>query len=192
MIFVLDNYDSFTDSLISMIKSCGSLVRVARSDTLTIHDVRRLKPKRILLSPGPGRPGDRGIGTTIIQELGNQVPILGVCLGHQEIAEHFGARVIRSEHPIHGKCTSIKHDEQGLFAGIPTPTTVMRYHSLVVDKNTVPSRILITASTCDSIQNVMGIRSNEYPIEGVQFHPESFLTPYGSMMIRNFIKGSNI
>jgi anthranilate synthase/aminodeoxychorismate synthase-like glutamine amidotransferase len=190
MVFVLDNYDSFTYNLVQYLGELGAEVEVYRNDELTVGDVEAMRPERILLSPGPCTPSEAGILVPLIQEMAGRVPILGVCLGHQAIGEAFGGQVVRASHLMHGKTSPITHDGKGVFAGLPSPLTATRYHSLIVAEESLPAELMVTARTQaksgESI--IMGLRHRTLPIEGVQFHPESVLTEGGRQMIRNFLK----
>jgi anthranilate synthase/aminodeoxychorismate synthase-like glutamine amidotransferase len=190
MVFVLDNYDSFTYNLVQYLGEQGAEVEVRRNDELTVEEVEALKPERILLSPGPCTPAEAGILVPLIRHMAGKVPIFGVCLGHQAIGEAFGGDVVRAQHLMHGKTSRVEHDGKGVFAGLESPLTCTRYHSLVVAEATLPSALEVTARTAehDGIGTViMGLRHRTLPIEGVQFHPESVLTEGGRQMIRNFL-----
>ncbi|MDR3772134.1 MAG: aminodeoxychorismate/anthranilate synthase component II [Terracidiphilus sp.] len=193
MVFVLDNYDSFTYNLVQYLGELGAKVEVYRNDELTVEQVEALKPERILLSPGPCTPGEAGILVPLIRHMAGKVPILGVCLGHQAIGEAFGGQVVRARRLMHGKTSPVDHDGKGIFAGLATPLTCTRYHSLIVAEESLPADLEVTARTAengagtkkDSV--IMGLRHRTLPIEGVQFHPESVLTQGGHQMIRNFL-----
>ena len=185
MILVIDNYDSFTYNLVQYLGELGAEVVVRRNDAVSADEVRALGPAGVLISPGPGRPDEAGVSLEIIAELGSGTPIFGVCLGHQSIAQHFGAAVVRAERLMHGRTSPIHHDGAGVFANLPSPLTATRYHSLIVKRDTVPSELEITAWTDED--EVMGLRHVELPIEGVQFHPESFLTEHGHALIKNWL-----
>ena len=195
MVFVLDNYDSFTFNLVQYLGELGAEVEVRRNDELTVEGVEALQPERILLSPGPCTPGEAGILVPLIRHMAGKVPILGVCLGHQAIGEAFGGDVVRARHLMHGKTSAVEHDGKGVFAGLPTPLTCTRYHSLIVAEGTLPKELMVTARTADqngeagSVASsvIMGVRHRTLPVEGVQFHPESVLTEGGKQMIRNFL-----
>jgi anthranilate synthase/aminodeoxychorismate synthase-like glutamine amidotransferase len=189
MVFVLDNYDSFTYNLVQYLGELGAEIEVRRNDEVTVDEVEAMKPDRILLSPGPCTPGEAGILVPLIRQMAGKAPILGVCLGHQAIGEAFGGKVVRAEHLMHGKTSSVNHDGKGIFAGLPTPLTCTRYHSLIVEEASLPGDLAITARTPekDGASVIMGIRHKTLPIEGVQFHPESVLTEGGREMIRNFM-----
>ncbi len=190
MVFVLDNYDSFTYNLVQYLGELGAEVVVRRNDELTVEEVEALKPERILLSPGPCTPADAGILVPLIRHMAGKVPILGVCLGHQAIGEAFGGKVIRAAHLMHGKTSPVEHDGKGVFAGLPSPLTCTRYHSLIVAEDSLPLELEITARTPENGSGsvIMGLRHRTLPIEGVQFHPESVLTEGGHQMIRNFLE----
>ena len=195
MVFVLDNYDSFTYNLVQYLGELGAEVEVYRNDELTVEQVEALKPERILLSPGPCTPGEAGILVPLIRHMAGKAPILGVCLGHQAIGEAFGGQVVRARHLMHGKTSKVDHDGKGIFAGLPTPLTCTRYHSLIVAEDSLPGALSITARTTETnganaagVSVIMGLRHRTLPIEGVQFHPESVLTEGGHQMIRNFLE----
>jgi anthranilate synthase/aminodeoxychorismate synthase-like glutamine amidotransferase len=196
MVFVLDNYDSFTYNLVQYLGELGAEVEVYRNDELTVEQVEAMKPDRILLSPGPCTPGEAGILVPLIRSMAaspRRTPILGVCLGHQAIGEAFGGNVVRAEHLMHGKTSAIDHDGKGIFASLPTPLTCTRYHSLIVEEDSLPEELAVTARTAENgagnknTSVIMGLRHRTLPIEGVQFHPESVLTEGGHQMIRNFL-----
>jgi anthranilate synthase component 2 len=198
MVFVLDNYDSFTYNLVQYLGELGAEVEVYRNDELTVEQVEALKPERILLSPGPCTPGEAGILVPLIRHMAGsprRIPILGVCLGHQAIGEAFGGQVVRAQHLMHGKTSAVEHDGKGVFAGLPTPLTCTRYHSLIVAEDGLPGELKVTARTRENGGGangatgsvIMGMRHRTLPIEGVQFHPESVLTEGGHQMIRNFL-----
>jgi anthranilate synthase/aminodeoxychorismate synthase-like glutamine amidotransferase len=192
MVFVLDSYDSFTYNLVQYLGELGADVEVYRNDELTVEQVEALKPDRILLSPGPCTPREAGILVPLIRHMAGMAPILGVCLGHQAIGEAFGGQVVRARQLMHGKTSPVDHDGKGIFAGLPTPLTCTRYHSLIVEEESLPAELTVTARTpangggpVGSV--IMGLRHRTLPIEGVQFHPESVLTEGGRQMIRNFL-----
>jgi anthranilate synthase/aminodeoxychorismate synthase-like glutamine amidotransferase len=185
MILVIDNYDSFTYNLVQYLGELGAEVVVKRNDAVSVEEIRRLAPAGVLISPGPGRPEEAGVSLELIAELGQGLPIFGVCLGHQSIAQHFGASIVRADRLMHGRTSSIFHDGVGVFADLPTPLTATRYHSLIVQRDTVPAELEITAWTDQD--EIMGIRHKDLPIEGVQFHPESFLTEHGHRLIGNWL-----
>jgi anthranilate synthase component 2 len=187
MVLVIDNYDSFTYNLVQYLGELGAELRVMRNDAVTLDDVRAAAPDHIVISPGPGRPEDAGITLPVIESLGDRIPILGVCLGHQAIGAAFGGRVVRATVPMHGKTSFIEHDGRGVFAGIGGSFAASRYHSLVVSDDGWPDELEVAARTQeDGI--VMGLRHRRRPIHGVQFHPESILTDEGRMILRNFLK----
>ena len=185
MILVIDNYDSFTYNLVQYLSELGAEVVVHRNDAITVDEVRGLRPRGVLISPGPGRPEEAGVSLDLIAKLGSVTPIFGVCLGHQSIAQHFGASVVRADRLMHGRTSEILHEGRGVFANLPSPLTATRYHSLIVKRGTLPDAIEVTAWT--DRDEIMGIRHTELPIEGVQFHPESFLTEHGHQLIRNWL-----
>jgi len=186
MLLVVDNYDSFTFNLVQYLGEEDVEIQVRRNDDITLDQLERLAPERILISPGPCTPREAGISNEIIQTFGHKVPTLGVCLGHQCIAYTFGAEVVVNEEIMHGKTSPISHNSKGLFEGIPSPFTATRYHSLVVKRDTVPECLEITAET--EAGEIMGLRHKEHPIWGVQFHPESILTDHGRLLLQNFLK----
>jgi anthranilate synthase/aminodeoxychorismate synthase-like glutamine amidotransferase len=195
MVFVLDNYDSFTYNLVQYLGELGAEVVVRRNDELSVEEVEALKPDRILLSPGPCTPSEAGILVPLIQRMAGKAPILGVCLGHQAIGEAFGGQVVRAHHLMHGKTSAVEHDGAGVFSGLPTPLTCTRYHSLIVAEDSLPSELEVTARTPEGNgagaaggSIIMGLRHRKFPIEGVQFHPESVLTQGGHQMIKNFLE----
>ncbi len=190
MLLMIDNYDSFTYNLVQYLGELGEDVHVVRNDALTVEEIRKLNPARIVISPGPGTPDDAGVTLDLIAKLGTQIPILGVCLGHQSIGQVFGGKVVRAREIMHGKTSPIFHKGVGVFAGLPNPFTATRYHSLIVEKSTLPSCLEVTAWTQHadgSIDEIMGLRHKALPIEGVQFHPESILTEHGHAQLRNFL-----
>ena len=191
MLLMIDNYDSFTFNLVQYLGELGEDVRVARNDALSVEGIRRLAPDRIVISPGPGTPDEAGVTLDLIAKLGGMIPILGVCLGHQSIGQAFGGRVIRAPQIMHGKTSPIHHKGQGVFAGLANPFQATRYHSLVVEKSSLPACLEVTAwtqNTDGSIDEIMGLRHKTLPIEGVQFHPESILTEHGRDLLRNFLR----
>jgi anthranilate synthase component 2 len=191
MIFLLDNYDSFTFNLVQRIgEICPDIkIRVERNDQTTIEQIEQLAPERIIISPGPCSPAEAGLSCDIISHFGPKLPVLGVCLGHQCMAEVFGAKVVRAQRLMHGKTSLISHNDSGVFKGLPNPFQATRYHSLIVPKETVPDCLEVTAWVQDPGQpfEVMGLRHKEFPVHGVQFHPESFLTEKGYDLLRNFL-----
>ena len=185
MILVIDNYDSFTYNLVQYLGEMGAEVEVRRNDALTVADVARMAPEKIVISPGPGTPSDAGITLDLIREFGRTIPIFGVCLGLQAIGQAMGGRVIRAEKLMHGKTSPVSHNGQGVFRGLPSPLEATRYHSLIVEFETLPDCLEITATTEDG--EIMGLRHKTWPMEGVQFHPESVLTEHGKDIVRNFL-----
>ncbi|HSH44824.1 MAG TPA: aminodeoxychorismate/anthranilate synthase component II [Longimicrobiales bacterium] len=186
MILVIDNYDSFTYNLVQMVEAQGADVVVRRSDEVTAEEAEAMGPAGLLVSPGPGVPDEARNTPAIVERLAGQVPILGVCLGHQVLARLWGAEVVRAPAPVHGKVERITHDGRGVFVNVPTPVNVVRYHSLAVDEATLPATVEVSARSEGGV--VMGIRHRELPMEGVQFHPESILTESGDTMLSNFIR----
>jgi anthranilate synthase/aminodeoxychorismate synthase-like glutamine amidotransferase len=189
VVFVLDNYDSFTYNLVQYLGELGAQVEVRRNDQITVAAVEALQPERIVISPGPCTPQDAGISIDLIRHFAGKVPILGVCLGHQAIGEAFGGRVVRAPHLMHGKTSAVTHDNKSVFAGLPTPMTATRYHSLIVEEKDLPAELEISAWTTekDGSRTIMGLRHKEFAIEGVQFHPESVLTDSGKRLVANFL-----
>ncbi|HOZ45751.1 MAG TPA: aminodeoxychorismate/anthranilate synthase component II [Candidatus Hydrogenedentes bacterium] len=185
MIVLIDNYDSFTYNLVQYFGQCGADVRVFRNDAIDVVGIRRLEPDHIVVSPGPCTPKEAGISCDVIRALGPRIPTLGVCLGHQCIGDVFGGDVVRADRIMHGKVSAIRHHGNVLFQGIESPFTATRYHSLIIKRETCPDVLQITAET--DIGEIMGVAHREYPIWGVQFHPESFLTPCGMRIIENFL-----
>jgi anthranilate synthase component 2 len=188
MVCVIDNYDSFTYNLVQYLGELGAAVHVVRNDAASVGEVEALRPDRIVISPGPGRPEDAGITMAVIKELGRKTPIFGVCLGHQAIGAAFGGNVVRAQVPMHGKTSTIEHDSRGVFTGIAEPFVASRYHSLVVSETGLPADLEVTARTRDD-HVIMGLRHREWPVQGVQFHPESILTGEGHRILRNFLEG---
>lgn len=190
MIFVLDNYDSFTYNLVQYLGELGAEVEVRRNDELTVEDVERLRPEKVVISPGPCTPHEAGISIDLIRKLAAKVPLLGVCLGHQAIGEAFGGHVIRAPHLMHGKTSRVVHDNRTIFQGLPLPMTATRYHSLIVDEKTLPEELEVSAWTTerDGTRTIMGLRHRQFRVEGVQFHPESVLTEDGKMLVENFLR----
>lgn len=186
MVFVIDNFDSFTYNLVQYLGELGARVVVRRNNEVTVDDIAALAPAQIVISPGPGRPEHAGVTVEAIRQLGPRIPILGVCLGHQAIGVAFGANVVRANAPMHGKTSSISHDQRGVFAGVANPFEAARYHSLIVERQSMPAELEIAAETEDE-GIVMGLRHREYPVHGVQFHPESVMTRPGMRMLDNFL-----
>ncbi|QNN47878.1 aminodeoxychorismate/anthranilate synthase component II [Thermomonas brevis] len=190
MLLMLDNYDSFTFNLVQYLQELGAEVRVERNDALTVDEIERLAPQRIVISPGPCTPNEAGVSLELIRRLGPTTPIFGVCLGHQTLGQVYGGDVVRAGRIMHGKTSSIRHEGKGVFAGLPDGFEATRYHSLVVDKATLPDCLEVTAWTENedgSVEEIMGLRHREHPVEGVQFHPESILTQHGHAMLKNFL-----
>ncbi len=185
MILVIDNYDSFTYNLVQYLGELGAKLEVRRNDVLSVKDVEKLRPERIVISPGPCTPREAGISVPLIRRLAGRVPILGVCLGHQAIGEAFGGKVLRAPYLMHGKTSQIHHDEKTIFAGVEQDFVATRYHSLIVERESLPKNLEISATTPDGV--IMGLRHREFPVEGVQFHPESVLTGAGKTILRNFL-----
>jgi anthranilate synthase/aminodeoxychorismate synthase-like glutamine amidotransferase len=185
MILVLDNYDSFTYNLVQYLGELGAQLEVRRNDQLSVEEVERLAPERVVISPGPCTPKEAGISIALIQRLAGKIPILGVCLGHQSIGEAFGGKVIRAPYLMHGKTSTIHHDGKTIFNGLPQDFTATRYHSLIVERDSLPPELEISARTNDGL--IMGLRHKQHPVEGVQFHPESVLTDTGKKLLRNFL-----
>jgi anthranilate synthase/aminodeoxychorismate synthase-like glutamine amidotransferase len=187
MVLVLDNYDSFTYNLVQYLGELGASVEVKRNDELTIEQIEKSRPERIVISPGPGRPEDAGITMAVIKTFGRTTPILGVCLGHQAIGAVFGGSVIRAIVPMHGKTSTIEHNGKGVFSGLTEPFVASRYHSLVVAEKGLPSELEVTARTKED-GTIMGLRHLTWPVHGVQFHPESIMTGEGRRILRNFLE----
>ncbi len=191
MILVIDNYDSFTFNLVQYLQALGAEVRVERNDALTVPQVEALAPERILISPGPCTPNEAGVSLGVVRELGPRIPILGVCLGHQAIGQAYGGRVVRAGRIMHGKTSRIRHHGTGVFAGLPDGYEATRYHSLVVERESLPECLEVTAWTEDEaggIEALMGLRHRSHPVHGVQFHPESILTEHGHALLKNFLE----
>ena len=188
MILVIDNYDSFTYNLVHLVAAEADDVRVVRNDEVTVDEIRQLAPAGVLVSPGPGRPADAGVSEALIRELGRTTPILGVCLGHQAIGEVFGGRVVHAPELMHGKTSRVRHDGRTVFEGVEPDFVATRYHSLVVDRASLPDVLEISAETADGV--VMGVRHRQWPVEGVQFHPESILTTEGPRLVRNWVRAA--
>ena len=192
MILMIDNYDSFTFNIVQYMSELGANLKVVRNDEITIKEIEKMKPSQIVISPGPCTPNEAGISVDVIRRFHASIPILGVCLGHQSIAQAFGGRVIRAKRVMHGKVSSIYHNNIGVFETLDQGFTATRYHSLVIEKSTLPSCLEIIAwclTDDGDFEEIMGIRHKEFPIQGVQFHPESILTEHGHKLLENFIKG---
>jgi len=191
MLLMIDNYDSFTYNLVQYLQALGAEVEVVRNDALSVEQIASKAPQRIVISPGPCTPNEAGVSLEVIERLGATTPILGVCLGHQSIGQAYGGDVIRAGRIMHGKTSAIRHEGLGVFAGLPDRYEATRYHSLVVDKATLPEALEVTAWTENadgSIEEIMGLRHREFPVEGVQFHPESILTQHGHALLKNFLE----
>jgi anthranilate synthase/aminodeoxychorismate synthase-like glutamine amidotransferase len=193
MVFVLDNYDSFTYNLVQYLGEGGQEVEVRRNDQITVNEIEQLRPDHIVISPGPCTPQDAGISIEVVRYFAGKVPVLGVCLGHQAIGEAFGGKVVRAAHLMHGKTSSIEHDGKSIFRDIPSPMTATRYHSLIVEEQDLPTDLEVSAMCRDhdGRRVIMGIRHRRFAVEGVQFHPESVLTEHGREIIRNFVESQS-
>jgi anthranilate synthase/aminodeoxychorismate synthase-like glutamine amidotransferase len=189
VVFVLDNYDSFTYNLVQYFGELGATVEVRRNDQITVAGVEAMQPERIVVSPGPCTPQDAGISIDLIRHFAGRIPILGVCLGHQAIGAAFGGRVVRAPHLMHGKTSAVTHDNKSIFRGLPMPMTATRYHSLIVEEKDLPAELEVSAWTTekDGSRTIMGLRHRKFAIEGVQFHPESVLTDAGKKLVENFL-----
>jgi len=190
MILMIDNFDSFTYNLVQYLEMGGAEVTVYRNNAVTIDEIEALAPAGIVISPGPGRPSSAGVSLDVIKSFSGKIPILGVCLGHQSIAEAFGGTIIHAKAVMHGKVSDVETDAMGVFAGIPSPMKAMRYHSLAVEEASLPEGLVVTARTADG--EIMGLRHKEHPTEGIQFHPESIMTTTGKRLIRNFIESTRL
>jgi anthranilate synthase component II len=191
MLLMIDNYDSFTYNLVQYLQTLGAEVKVVRNDELTVAQIDALTPSGIVISPGPRTPNEAGVSVDVIRELGDRIPILGVCLGHQSIGQAYGGDVVRAGRIMHGKTSRIRHESKGVFAGLPDGYEATRYHSLVVDRHTLPDALEVTAWTENedgTIEEIMGLRHREHRVEGVQFHPESILTEHGHALLKNFLR----
>jgi len=188
MILVIDNYDSFTYNLVQYLGELGAEVVVRRNDAVSVDEIGELAPSAIVLSPGPCTPKEAGVSVDTIRRWGSSIPILGVCLGHQAIGEAYGGEVVRAERVMHGKTSQVCHDGTGIFAGLPSPMEVMRYHSLIVERASLPESLEITAVSQDDPNEVHAVRHREHPVYGVQFHPESVMTPHGKELLHNFLE----
>ncbi|WP_295457524.1 aminodeoxychorismate/anthranilate synthase component II [uncultured Thiodictyon sp.] len=192
MLLMIDNYDSFTYNLVQYLGELGAEVRVVRNDELTVAEVAALNAERIVISPGPCTPNEAGISVALIREMAGRVPILGVCLGHQSIGAAFGGHIVKARQVMHGKTSPIHHSDQGVFSGLANPFEATRYHSLVIERDSLPDCLEVTAWTATAdgeVDEIMGVRHRELPIQGVQFHPESILTQHGHDLLKNFIQG---
>ena len=191
MLLMIDNYDSFTFNLVQYLQVLGAEVQVVRNDAMTVDEIEKLAPQRIVISPGPCTPNEAGVSLEVIERLGPTTPILGVCLGHQGIGQAYGGKVVRAGRIMHGKTSPIRHQGRGVFAGLPDGYEATRYHSLVVERGSLPQALEITAWTENedgSFEEIMGLRHREHPVEGVQFHPESILTGHGHALLKNFLQ----
>ena len=188
-ILMIDNYDSFTYNLVQYLGELDAAVTVRRNDAISLSELRKLKPDAIVISPGPGTPAEAGISLAVLREFAGEIPMLGVCLGHQCIGEAFGGKVVRASRLMHGKTSLVRHDGRTIFAGLPDPFEAMRYHSLLVANGSLPGTLEVSARTAED--EIMGLRHRDYPIEGVQFHPESIGTPEGKSLLKNFLAGLN-
>ena len=186
MLLLIDNYDSFTYNLVQYLGELGADVHVARNDAITLDEIDALAPAQIVISPGPCTPNEAGISVPLIRRFAGEIPLLGVCLGHQAIGQAFGGRIVRSERVMHGKLSPITHDGEGVFAGLPSPFHATRYHSLATDRATLPPMLAVTATADDG--EIMGVRHREFAVEGVQFHPEAILTEHGKRLLDNFLR----
>ena len=186
MLFVIDNYDSFTYNLVQYLGELGAEMIVRRNDEVTVEEIAAARPEQILISPGPGTPTEAGVTLAVIEHFAGRVPLLGVCLGHQAIGQAFGGRVVRAPRPVHGKPAEVSHDGRTIFTGLPRPFRAGRYHSLVVERESLPACLEVSAETSDGV--VMGLRHRELAVEGVQFHPESILTEAGRQLLGNFLR----
>jgi anthranilate synthase/aminodeoxychorismate synthase-like glutamine amidotransferase len=189
MVFVLDNYDSFTYNLVQYLGELGAKVEVRRNDQVTVEETEALKPERILISPGPCTPQEAGISIDLIRHFAGKIPLLGVCLGHQALGAAFGGQVVRAKHLMHGKTSKVEHDNKTIFRGLTSPMTATRYHSLIVAEENLPKELEVSAWTFDKdgTRVIMGLRHRDFPVEGVQFHPESVLTDEGKKLVQNFL-----
>jgi len=188
MLLMIDNYDSFTYNLVQYLGELGADVRVVRNDAIALDEVAAMAPERIVISPGPCTPTEAGVSVPLIQRFAGDIPILGVCLGHQSIGQAFGGTIVRARHVMHGKLSPVTHECTGLFAGLPSPFQATRYHSLAIDAGSVPEDLVVTASSDDG--EIMGVRHRELPVFGVQFHPEAILTEHGKRLLENFLDGT--
>jgi anthranilate synthase component 2 len=188
LLLLIDNYDSFTYNLVQYLGELGADVHVHRNDVLTLEQIAAWEPEQIVISPGPCTPSEAGISVPLIRRFAGRIPILGVCLGHQAIGQAFGGNIVRAALVMHGKVSPVAHDGRGVFTGLPSPLTATRYHSLAIERASMPACLEVTATSEDG--EVMGVRHREWPVEGVQFHPEAILTEHGHALLRNFLKGA--
>jgi anthranilate synthase component II len=187
MLLMIDNYDSFTYNLVQYLGELGADVHVHRNDAITLSEIAAWEPEAIVISPGPCTPSEAGISVPLIQRFAGRIPILGVCLGHQAIGQAFGGRIVRAQRVMHGKLSPVTHDGRGAFTGVPSPLTVTRYHSLAIERESMPADLVVTATSDDG--EIMGVRHREWRVEGVQFHPEAILTEHGHALLENFLQG---
>jgi anthranilate synthase component 2 len=187
MLLMIDNYDSFTWNLVQYLGELGADVHVYRNDAITVEEIAAWQPEKIVISPGPCTPNEAGISVPLIQRFAGKIPILGVCLGHQAIGQAFGGRIVRAQRVMHGKLSPVTHDGRGVFAGLPSPVTATRYHSLAIERGTMPACLEVSATADDG--EIMGVRHREWAVEGVQFHPEAILTEHGHALLKNFLEG---
>ena len=188
MLLLIDNYDSFTYNLVQYFGELGADVHVHRNDALTLEQIAAWEPSQIVISPGPCTPTEAGISVPLIERFAGKIPILGVCLGHQAIGQAFGGKIVRAKRVMHGKVSPVSHDGQGVFADLPSPLTATRYHSLAIERSSLPACLAVTATADDG--EIMGVRHRDLPVEGVQFHPEAILTEHGHALLRNFLEGA--
>ena len=186
MLLMIDNYDSFTYNLVQYLGELGADVRVYRNDAITLDEVAALAPAQIVVSPGPCTPNEAGISVPLIRRFAGEIPILGVCLGHQAIGQAFGGRIVRAQRVMHGKLSPVTHDGRGVFSGLPSPFVVTRYHSLAIERESIPDELEVTATADDG--EIMGVRHRHLAVEGVQFHPEAILTEHGKRLLANFLE----
>ena len=186
MLLMIDNYDSFTYNLVQYLGELGADVHVHRNDAITLSEIAAWEPEAIVISPGPCTPNEAGISVPLIQRFAGKIPILGVCLGHQAIGQAFGGRIVRAKRVMHGKVSPVAHDRRGVFTGLPSPLTATRYHSLAIERESMPDALVVTATSDDG--EIMGVRHREWAVEGVQFHPEAILTEHGHALLENFLK----
>jgi anthranilate synthase component 2 len=187
LLLLIDNYDSFTYNLVQYFGELGADVHVHRNDVLTLEQIAAWEPEQIVISPGPCTPNEAGISVPLIRHFAGRIPLLGVCLGHQAIGQAFGGNIVRATHVMHGKVSPVAHDGRGVFTGLPSPLTATRYHSLAIERASMPACLEVTATSDDG--EVMAVRHREWPVEGVQFHPEAILTEHGHALLRNFLAG---
>ena len=186
MLLMIDNYDSFTWNLVQYLGELGADVHVHRNDAITLSEIAAWEPTHIVISPGPCTPNEAGISVPVVREFAGKIPILGVCLGHQAIGQAFGGRIVRAQRVMHGKLSPVTHDGEGAFSGLPSPLTATRYHSLSIERASLPDELAVTATADDG--EIMGVRHRRFAVEGVQFHPEAFLTEHGHALLRNFLE----